>query len=111
MSGSAGEFLNVFGEKTLSEIKRAFNIVKKYGKYSGLAEGLYVPEFCNDSTGVAAKKRNMYTVYLQAATTAIALQNENGKNRLLIQYSEMYGKESCVNVKHIWLTIDRNSKN
>lgn len=40
LSGSLGELLNVFGEKTLSEIKRAISIVKKHGKYLGLAGGL-----------------------------------------------------------------------
>ncbi|MGM9682371.1 MAG: sialidase family protein [Eubacteriales bacterium] len=30
--------------------------------------------------------------------------NENGKNRLLIQYSDAYA-ESCVNVMHMWLEI------
>lgn len=40
LSGSVGEFLNVFGEKTLSEIKRAVDIIRKHGKYAGLAGGL-----------------------------------------------------------------------
>lgn len=40
LSGSLGEFLNVFGEKTLFEIKRAIDIAKQHGKYLGLAGGL-----------------------------------------------------------------------
>lgn len=37
----------------------------------------------------------------------IILKDKNNNNRLLIQYSEMYGRESCVNVKHVWLTIEK----
>lgn len=33
--------------------------------------------------------------------------NKNGKNKLLIQYSECY-KSQCVNVKHIWLEIKKS---
>ena len=40
LSGSLGDFLNVFGEKTFSEIKRATDILKNYGKYIGLAGGM-----------------------------------------------------------------------
>ena len=40
LSGSLGEFLNVFGEKTLSEIKRAIEILKKHNKCIGLAGGM-----------------------------------------------------------------------
>lgn len=36
-------------------------------------------------------------------------KDKNGKNRLLIQYSETYGRDWCVNVKHIWMTINKNS--
>lgn len=37
----------------------------------------------------------------------IVLKDKNGKNRLLMQYSESYGRECCVNVKHMWLSIDK----
>lgn len=40
LSASVGEMLNVFGEKTLSEIKRAIHILKQHGKYVGLAGGM-----------------------------------------------------------------------
>ncbi len=33
--------------------------------------------------------------------------NKDGKNRLLIQYSECYGVDWCVNVKHVWLEIKK----
>lgn len=36
----------------------------------------------------------------------IVLKDKDGKNRLLIQYSENYGQGSCVNIKHAWLTIE-----
>ena len=39
LSASVGEFLNVFGEKTVSQIKRANEILKENGKYVGLAGG------------------------------------------------------------------------
>jgi 2-keto-3-deoxy-L-rhamnonate aldolase RhmA len=39
LSGSAGEFLNVFGDKTVNEIKRAVEILKKYEKRVGVACG------------------------------------------------------------------------
>ena len=39
LSGSAGEMLNVFGEKTVSEIRRAVEILKKNNKKVGLACG------------------------------------------------------------------------
>ena len=38
----------------------------------------------------------------------IILKDSLGKNRLLIQYSEMYGREKCVDVKHMWLTIEKH---
>ncbi len=37
----------------------------------------------------------------------IVLQDKDGNNRLLVQYSEMYGREMCVNVKHVWLTVEK----
>ena len=40
LSGSLGEFLDVFGEKTLSAIKYAIKILKKHNKYIGLAGGM-----------------------------------------------------------------------
>lgn len=40
LSGSLGEFLNVYGEKTLSEIRKAIDIVKKHNKIIGLAGGM-----------------------------------------------------------------------
>ena len=36
----------------------------------------------------------------------IVLKDKNGKNRLLIQYSEMYGVKQCVNIIHRWLTVE-----
>lgn len=39
LSGSVGEFLEVHGEKTLSEMKRAVEILKKHGKCFGIAGG------------------------------------------------------------------------
>lgn len=38
----------------------------------------------------------------------IVLKDKNNNNRLLVQYSESYGREACVNVKHIWMYIERN---
>lgn len=35
----------------------------------------------------------------------IVLKDKESKNRLLIQYSEMYGKEHCVNVLHTFLSV------
>ena len=40
LSGSLGEFLNIFGESTFSKIKYATQILKKSGKYVGLAGGM-----------------------------------------------------------------------
>ena len=40
LSGSLNDFLNVFGEKTLSEIKKTISLLKKHGKYVGLAGGM-----------------------------------------------------------------------
>ena len=37
----------------------------------------------------------------------IVLQDKAGNNRLLVQYSEMYGIGMCVNVKHVWLTVEK----
>lgn len=39
LSGSLGEFLNVYGETTMSQIKRAIEILRKHGKCIGLAGG------------------------------------------------------------------------
>ena len=39
----------------------------------------------------------------------IVLKDKNGDNRLLIQYSEMYGVESCVNVYHRWLKVKKKA--
>lgn len=40
LSGSLGEFLDVFGEKTFEEIKRTVNTLKEHGKIVGLAGGM-----------------------------------------------------------------------
>ncbi len=40
LSGSLGEFLNVFGDTTLSKIKYAIEVLRKHGKYIGLAGGM-----------------------------------------------------------------------
>ena len=40
LSGSLGEFLNVYGEKTRDAITRALNTVRGHGKYVGLAGGM-----------------------------------------------------------------------
>ncbi len=40
LSASLDDFLNVFGDKTLSEIKRAISILRNHGKYIGLAGGM-----------------------------------------------------------------------
>ena len=37
----------------------------------------------------------------------LLLKDKNGQNRLLIQYSETYVSK-CVNVKHVWLKIQKN---
>lgn len=37
----------------------------------------------------------------------LLLKDKNGDNRLLIQYSENNGDKECVNVKHVWLKVDR----
>ena len=39
LSGSLGEMLNVFGDKTLSKIKEAIETLRAHGKYVGLAGG------------------------------------------------------------------------
>ncbi len=39
LSGSLGDFLNVFGEKTVDQMKRAIAILKAHGKPFGLAGG------------------------------------------------------------------------
>ena len=40
LSASLGDFLNVFDEKTMSQIKRAIKILRKHNKYVGLSGGL-----------------------------------------------------------------------
>ena len=40
LSGSLGEFLNVYGEKTMSQIKKAINVLRKHKKFIGLAGGM-----------------------------------------------------------------------
>ena len=37
----------------------------------------------------------------------IILKDKNGSNRMLVQYSETYGVENCVNVKHVWLKVEK----
>ena len=39
LSGSVGEMLNVYGERTKSEMKRAVDIIKRHGKLVGVACG------------------------------------------------------------------------
>ncbi len=39
LSGSVGEFLNVFGKSTMDQITRAIEIVRRHGKWLGLAGG------------------------------------------------------------------------
>lgn len=40
LSASLGDFLNVFDEKTMSQIKRAIKILRKHNKYVGLSGGM-----------------------------------------------------------------------
>lgn len=40
LSGSVGDFMNVLGDATLSEIKKVIDILKKHNKYIGLAGGI-----------------------------------------------------------------------
>lgn len=40
LSGSVGEFLSVFGEKTVSQMKRAIDICRRHGKPFGIAGGM-----------------------------------------------------------------------
>lgn len=40
LSGSLGDFMNVFGEKTVSQIKNAIAVLRKHGKLIGLAGGM-----------------------------------------------------------------------
>lgn len=40
LSGSLGEFLNIFGKKTMERIKQTISILKSHGKYVGIASGL-----------------------------------------------------------------------
>lgn len=47
LSGSLGEFLDVFGEKTLSKIEYAAELLKKHGKIVGLAGGMTDTEIKN----------------------------------------------------------------
>ena len=37
----------------------------------------------------------------------VVMKDKEGKNRLLVQYSERYGFEECVNVKHLWLSVEK----
>lgn len=37
----------------------------------------------------------------------IILRDKDGNNRLLVQYSESYGRELCVDVKHLWVTVEK----
>ena len=37
----------------------------------------------------------------------VVLKDQAQRNRLLIQYSECYGVEHCVNVKHIWMRVHK----
>jgi hypothetical protein len=37
----------------------------------------------------------------------LILKDKNGDNRLLVQYSESYGRELSVNVKHCWISIKK----
>ena len=37
----------------------------------------------------------------------IVLKDKNSKNRLLVQYSDIYGNVASVNVKHVWLTVEK----
>lgn len=40
LSGSVGDFMNVFGEKTISQIEKAIEILRKHRKFIGLAGGM-----------------------------------------------------------------------
>ena len=40
LSGSLGEFLNVFGDTTMTQIKRAIEVLRKHDKFIGLAGGM-----------------------------------------------------------------------
>ena len=34
-------------------------------------------------------------------------KDKDGNNRLLVQYSEMYGVDACVNIMHRWITVQK----
>ena len=55
----------------------------------------------DEGTYIAFEKRYCYY------SNNIVLKNKEDKNRLLIQYSEMYGVKQCVDIKHVWLTIEK----
>ena len=40
LSASLGDFLNVFGDRTMTEIRRAIDILRRHGKVVGLAGGM-----------------------------------------------------------------------
>ncbi len=56
----------------------------------------------DEGTFIADEKGSCYY------SNNIVLKDTDGKNRMLIQYSEKYGRDDCVNVKHVWLTIEKN---
>ena len=81
LSGSAGDFLNVFGENTEREIKRAIEIIKPYGKRIGVACGY------DRQTLEAWKRFDFDTVFagadwnfiFEAAKNTLALMKETLK--------------------------------
>ena len=40
LSGSLGDFMNVFGEKTISQIEKTIRVLRKHGKLIGIAGGM-----------------------------------------------------------------------
>ena len=86
---------------------------------TGLIDGVYILHGRNkDSTGLILYTSTDGYTWDEGTIIAdehglcyysnnIVMKDKDGKNRMLIQYSEMYGKDDCVNVKHVWLSIDK----
>jgi len=60
----------------------------------------------DEGTYIARIEKGMGVGYY---SNNIVLKDQTAGNRMLIQYSEAFGKQHCVNVKHVWLTVEKNS--
>ena len=82
LSGSVGDFMNVFGEKTISQMEKAISILRKHGKLIGIAGGMdeqSIQTWSNFDVDMIFSGADWNFVYAAASNTLEKLKLYNGR--------------------------------